>query len=121
LTPDHAAAAGRHIGEDEMSERMVSDIAGLPAGTVPKQDRRLLFWERQMLATFNALQARKVVTRDEERRALEEMTEEYHKRAGHYQRRLDGMIRLLVEKGLVRADEVEARTRDILARGSRDA
>jgi hypothetical protein len=31
------------------------------------------------------------------------------------------MIRLLVEKGLVRADEVEARTRDILARGTRDA
>jgi nitrile hydratase subunit beta len=104
-----------------MSERMVSDIGGLPAGEIPKEDRRLFFWERQMLAMFNELQARKLVTRDEERRALEEMSGAYHKRSGHYQRRLDGMLRLLAEKGVVNADDVEKRTREILARGTRDA
>lgn len=101
-----------------MSERLISDIGGLPAGKIPLEEKPL-FWEKQMLATFRLLQQRGLVTRDEDRRALEELSPEHYRNSSHYPLRLDAMIRLLIEKGIITAGEVEDRTRKILAEGTR--
>ena len=73
-----------------------------------------------MIATFNVLQAKKLVVTDEFRRSVEEMPADYYKNSTFYGRRLDGMARLLIEKGLLDEDALEVRTREILAAGTRD-
>lgn len=103
-----------------MAERLVTDIGGLPAGEIPRQDHHMLFWEKQMIATFNVLQDKGVLVTDEFRRKVEEMSPDAYKASTFYGRRLDGIIGLLIEKGLVSAEALEARTREILRKGTRD-
>jgi ankyrin repeat protein len=44
-----------------MTERLANDIGGDPAGPIPMADRHQLFWEKQMIATFNLLQVKRLV------------------------------------------------------------
>lgn len=103
-----------------MTERLVSDIGGLPAGEVPREERRQLFWEKQLIAVVNLLSARLDITLDEFRRAVEEMPPDEYAKSYLYGRRLDGWLRLLIERGVIDADVHRARTREILASGTRD-
>jgi hypothetical protein len=48
------------------------------------------------------------------------MPPEAYERSSFYGRRLDGMTDLLVEKGVVRREELAARTEELLREGSRD-
>jgi len=48
------------------------------------------------------------------------MPADYYANSTFYGRRLDGMVRLLIEKGVIDADTIEARTREILESGTRD-
>ena len=103
-----------------MVDKLVTDIGGEPAGAVPQEDRDQLFWEKQMIAAFNLLQVKAVVVTDEFRRTVEEMPADYYANSTFYGRRLDGMVRLLIEKGVIDADALEARAREILESGTRD-
>ena len=103
-----------------MTDKLTTDIGGEPAGAVPREEREPVFWQKQMIATFNVLQAKKLVVTDEFRRSVEEMPADYYKNSTFYGRRLDGMARLLIEKGLLDEDALEVRTREILAAGTRD-
>jgi hypothetical protein len=103
-----------------VADRLTTDIGGDPAGPVPMEDHDQLFWEKQMIATFNILQVKKIVATDEFRRVVEEMPADYYKSSTFYGRRLDGIVRLLIEKGVVDEAALEARTRAILAAGTRD-
>lgn len=103
-----------------MAEKLTTDIGGDPAGPIPMEDHDQLFWEKQMIATFNLLQVKQIVATDEFRRTVEEMPADYYRNSTFYGRRLDGMVRLLVEKGVIDEAAIEARTKDILAAGTRD-
>jgi Nitrile hydratase beta subunit len=103
-----------------MSERLISDVGGKPAGEVPLDERRQLFWEKQLIAVVNLLSARLDITLDEFRRAVEEMSPEQYAASYLYGRRLDGWLRLLIERGTIDAEKHHARTQQILASGSRD-
>ena len=103
-----------------MTDKLTTDIGGEPAGAVPREEREPVFWEKQMIATFNVLQVKKLVVTDEFRRTVEEMPVDYYRNSTFYGRRLDGMIRLLIEKGLVDEAAFETRAREILAAGTRD-
>jgi nitrile hydratase len=105
---------------DIMTERLITDIGGLPAGEVPRRELPQLFWEKQMIAMFNVLWDKGVFNLDEFRRAVEAMPPEAYERSTFYGRRLDGMTDLLVEKGVVRREELAARTEELLCEGSRD-
>jgi hypothetical protein len=48
------------------------------------------------------------------------MPADYYANSTFYGRRLDGMIRLLIEKGVVDADAFDKRAQEILAAGTRD-
>ncbi len=103
-----------------MAERLITDIGGLPAGEVPRQEVPQLFWEKHMIAMFNVLWSKGVFNLDEFRRAVEAMsTDEYH-HSTFYGRRLDGMTDLLVEKGIIDRDALAERTKQILRAGTRD-
>jgi hypothetical protein len=103
-----------------MAERLITDIGGLPAGEVPREEAPPLFWEKHMLAVFNVLWTKGLMNLDEYRRTMEEMTPEDYKKSTFYGRRLDGMISLLVEKGLLDPAELATRTDEILRQGTRD-
>ena len=103
-----------------MAERLVTDIGGDPAGEVPRAEREPLFWERQMIATYNVLQDHGILVTDEIRRTVEEMSGEAYGASTFYGRRLDALVALMVEKGILTADEIAARTEAILRRGTRD-
>jgi hypothetical protein len=121
LHPFERVPDGHGEGEDTaMAEKLITDIGGEPAGPVPIEDRGQLFWEKQMIATFNVLQARKIVATDEFRRTVEEMPADYYRNSTFYGRRLDGMVRLLIEKGVIDEAAFEARVRAILDAGTRD-
>jgi hypothetical protein len=103
-----------------MTERLITDVGGLPAGDVPREDVPQLFWEKHMIAMFNVLWSKGVFNLDEFRRAVEAMSPRHYKESSFYGRRLDGMTDLLVEKGIVSRDELAARTEQILREGTRD-
>jgi hypothetical protein len=103
-----------------MTERLITDIGGLPAGEVPREEVPQLYWEKHMMAMFNALRDKGVLNLDEFRRRVEEMSPEDYQRSTFYGRRLDGVADLLVEKGIIDRAELAARTERILRAGTRD-
>jgi len=103
-----------------MTARLVTDVGGQPAGKIPLEERPQLFWEKQMIATFNLLRAKGILAGDDYRRKTEEMPYEAYANSTFYGRRADGVAKLLVEKGVLTEDEIEARTKEILRRGTRD-
>jgi len=103
-----------------MAERLITDIGGLPAGEVPRQEVPQLFWEKHMIAMFNVLRLKGVFNLDELRRSVEGMAPDAYKASTFYGRRLDGMTDLLVEKGVIDRNELSARTEKILREGTRD-
>lgn len=103
-----------------MSERLITDIGGMPAGEVPREEVPQLFWEKHMIAMFNVLRAKGVFNLDELRRSVEGMAPDAYKHSTFYGRRLDGMTDLLVEKGVIDREELAARTGEILRQGTRD-
>jgi hypothetical protein len=106
--------------EASMAERLITDIGGLSAGPVPRDDVPQLFWEKQMMAMFNVLRDKGVLNLDEFRRVVEEMPVEAYQRSTFYGRRLDGITDLLVEKSIIDREELNARTVQILRAGTRD-
>jgi nitrile hydratase len=103
-----------------MVERLITDVGGLPAADVPREEVPQLFWEKHMIAMFNVLWSKGVFNLDEFRRVVEETSPDEYKRSTFYGRRVDGMASLLIEKGIVDRHELEARTDRILAAGTRD-
>ena len=93
-----------------MAERLNSDIGGLPADTVPRDETPQLFWEKHLIATFNVLRAKGVFNLDELRRIVEAAPPEEYKRSSFYGRRIDGIAELLIEKKIINRDELTART-----------
>ena len=101
-----------------MAERLVTDIGGFEAGEVPQEERPPLFWQRQLMAVFNLLwREKRILNLDEFRRRMEEMSPADYARFGFYTRRLEGVIGLLEEKGVLRAADIEARTQQVLREG----
>ncbi len=104
-----------------MPDRLITDVGGLPADIVPREEVPQLFWEKHMIAMFNVLWSKGVFNLDEFRRTVESMPLERYKKSRFYDRRTDGMTDLLVEKGIIDRDELETRTQAVLRKGTRDA
>ena len=106
----------------EIPERLITDIGGLPAEAIPKEEVPQLFWEKHMNAMFNVLWSKGVFNLDEFRRAVEATPLDEYKKSRFYDRRTDGMTDLLVEKGIINRAELTSRTQEILRQGlPRDA
>lgn len=103
-----------------MAERLITDIGGLPADDVPREEVPQLFWEKQMIAMFNVLWSKGIFNLDEFRRKVEQTPPEAYKKSTFYGRRVDGMADLVIEKNMIDARELEARAQEILRQGTRD-
>jgi nitrile hydratase subunit beta len=94
------------------------DIGGDPAGPVPQEELPWLHWEKQVEAVRNLLgdSMRRFVSLDEMRRGFESFGAEKYKALSFYRRRLEAMIDILEEKGVVTRKELEGQLAQVKKR-----
>jgi nitrile hydratase beta subunit len=92
----------------------VHDLGGMQGfGRVEREEHEPVFharWEAEVLAMMRAGGGRGVYNLDEFRHAIERMRPAEYLAATYYEKWLDGITRLYLEKGIVTQAEIEART-----------
>jgi nitrile hydratase beta subunit len=98
----------------------VHDLGGMQGfGRVEREEHEPVFhahWEAEVLAMMRAGGGRGVYNLDEFRHAIERMAPAAYLAASYYEKWLDGITRLFMEKGVVTEAEIEARTAFFVAR-----
>jgi nitrile hydratase subunit beta len=100
------------------SGRGYHDIGGLDYGVVDPTVTEARPWEKLSIVLGNAIgrAGAKVICTDEVRRTREEMGEELYNELGYFERGIEATKRLLVEKGVINEEELEARMAQISAK-----
>ena len=97
------------------------DIGGLPAGPVDISPHDMTFWEKQIDA-MNQLLAQKGYRRtDENRRYVEMLGHDVYNTLTYYERWTAALTRLLIDKGVLTQDEVDAKVAQVRERLGADA
>jgi len=100
-----------------MSERkrLPSDIGGNAAGPIDTIDHGMKFWERQANGLRSVLQRNKVLKTDELRRAAEDLGPRYSQ-LQYFEITTSALRTVLIEKGLITEQELEAKMKEVRAR-----
>ena len=87
------------------------DLGGLEGGSIGTDVTEAKPWEKLAVVVGNALGAKgaKLVCTDEVRRTREEMGVDLYNRLGYFEKGIESLRRLLVEKGLIDQQELERR------------
>lgn len=95
--------------------RRTHDMGGLEAGEIELAPHQAAPWQKQAWAMRVVLgdEKRKLVRVDELRRAIEDLDPEDYHRLGYFDRWVMAMRRLLVEKGVLSAREIDERVATI--------
>jgi hypothetical protein len=93
------------------------DIGGLDYGLVDPKVTEARPWEKLSVVLGNAIgrSGTKLICVDEIRRSREEMGEQLYNELGYFERGIEAMRRLLVEKGVLEKGELEERMAQIAA------
>jgi len=93
------------------------DLGGLPGGPVDRSEHPLNFWEWRVDAMVRLLfQAGVLNDFAELRRAIEDLGPKVYEELSYYERWAAAVATLVVEKGVVGQDELEARIAAVKAR-----
>jgi hypothetical protein len=106
------------MAENSEPGRGYHDIGGLDYGPIDPSVTEIKPWEKLSTALSNSLGAggRRIFVTDESRRAREQMGEPLYSDLGYFERATECMKMILVEKGYLTGDELEARMKAIEAR-----
>ena len=86
----------------------IHDLGGSPgAGSIDKSQHEVEDWERLADAVTIVLDQKGLKTTDEHRRAIESL--ERYKELGYYERWIAATELLLVEKGILTREEIDAK------------
>lgn len=96
------------------------DIGGLDAGPVDTEPHDMTFWEKQIDALNMLLGAKGIRRTDENRRYIEMLGHDAYKTLSYYERWTASMARLLIDKGYVTQDEIDAKVADLTTRLGED-
>src|SRR5258705_1120213 len=92
----------------------VHDLGGMHGfGPVEREANEPVFharWEAVVYAIMRASMSNGLYNLDEFRHGIERMDPAHYLRSGYYEHWLDGIARVLLEKGVVSAEELERRT-----------
>ena len=85
------------------------DLGGLDGGPIDTKVTEAKSWEKLAVVIGNALgiKGAKLVRTDEVRRTREEMGADLYNRLGYFEKGIESLKRLLVEKGLINHQELE--------------
>ncbi len=97
-----------------------NDIGGLGAGPVDTEPHNMTFWEKQIDALNVLLGAKGIRRTDENRRYIEMLGHDAYNTLSYYERWTASMSRLLIDKGYVTQDEIDAKIADLRTRLSED-
>jgi nitrile hydratase subunit beta len=94
------------------------DLGGLDGGPIDTNVSQAKPWEKLAVVVGNALGANgaKVVCTDEVRRTREEMGAELYNRLGYFEKGIESLRRLLVEKGIIDQQALERRMAEVARR-----
>ena len=93
-------------------------MGGSPGGPVDKGQHEVEDWERLADAINSALGSEGLYTTDEHRRAQESLPPEEYERLSYYERWVAATEKLLVEKGVLNGEEIDARAEEMIRRWS---
>lgn len=87
------------------------DIGGLPGDAIDRDERPMVFWERRMEAVRDCISRadRPLMSVDEMRRVIETMGREAYNTLGFYEKKAAAVRDVLIEKGVLDADELATR------------
>ena len=85
----------------------------LDAGPIDKSQHEIEDWERLADAVTIVLDKKGIKTTDEHRRAQESLPPELYRSLGYYERWIAATEALLVEKGVLTREEIDARSEEI--------
>jgi hypothetical protein len=95
------------------------DMGGRPAGPIDRVEHDQEPWEKRVNAMLRLLVARRVMTIDEMRRAIEDLGPDVYDRLSYFERWISAITEVLLQKGVIEVDElgramaaVEARWRE---------
>ena len=89
-------------------ERRVHDRGGWPgAGPINKAEHELSMWEKRTDALMNLLRGKRMLWTDELRRAIESLAPDEYARLSYYERWIVAIKSLLLEKGILTAEEID--------------
>jgi hypothetical protein len=91
----------------------VHDMGGSPGGPIDKSQHEIEDWERLADAINVALGIKGLQTTDEHRRAIESLSPEQYRKLSYYERWIAATEMLLLEKGILTREEIEARAREL--------
>jgi hypothetical protein len=96
----------------------VHDRGGWPDDTpIDRAEHVLSDWERRVDAVHQALGQRGIRTTDEMRRAIESLPQERYESLSYYEKWTAALEILLIEKGILSAGEIDAKTAQLRERG----
>ena len=88
----------------------VHDMGGRPNDEpIDRSEHILMDWERRTNALVGVLRERRLINTDELRRGIEEIPPREYESLTYYERWSASVERLLVEKGLLTTEEIDAR------------
>jgi len=95
------------------------DMGGLPAGPVERSEHDYAYWEKQVDALMTLLSApnRGLFTVDELRRGIERLPPDAYDRMSYYERWIASITTVMIEKGVLDREALDARIAANLARG----
>lgn len=101
-----------------MNNRAITDLGGRPAAAVDPAPHEASMTERRIDAMMMLLRKapRAFWRTDENRRSIESLAPAFYEGSAYYERWVTAMRALLVEKGILTADEIEAKLADVRAR-----
>lgn len=101
----------------DLSRARAHDLGGQPAGPVERTDHEAEPWQNLATALMYLLRDRCGLAKtDEMRRAIEDMNPDDYRRLGYFDKWAVGLSTLVVEKGLMRREEIARRASDISTR-----
>lgn len=94
------------------------DMGGQPAGPVDRSEREAAFWEKRVDAIMMLLTGkdRRLMTVDELRRGIENLAPDAYDQLSYYERWIASIAGILVEKGILKQQELDARIAALKAR-----
>lgn len=109
-----------------MTRRAMHDLGGLRASPIDRSEHQATLAERRIDAMMMLLRdrPRSLWKTDENRRTIEGLPPELYDGGAYYQRWVEAMRRLLVEKAVLTDGEIEAKLAEVRTRhssGSRTA
>ncbi len=95
----------------------VHDLGGRPNDQpIDRSEHALADWERKIDALVSLMTRKKLIRVDEHRRAIESLPAERYEALTYYERWAYGLEQLMIEKGVVSAEELDRKVAEVQAR-----